>query len=201
MEKWVTYQQGGEMFGMSAEAFRQRARRERWRTQPANDGKTLVLLPGDAAVRPRVRTPVQEGSKPGQTPAQTTEYTWTINGLAALLKEQHQEREKLHIEWRAERERADGLQTELVAEKEAKARAEGRAEAEHEAFGQADERANTLQAQLHQAQQQVRELLERKPSPEEAEAILQAQGRLILALPRWLWRYSSAHRRERLNDG
>ena len=194
MEQWVTYQQGGEMFGMSAEAFRQRARRERWRTQPANDGKTLVLLPDDAAVRPRVRTPVQEGPKPGPTPAQTAEYAWMINSLAALLKEQHQEREKLHTEWRAERERADVLQTAVVAEKEARALAEGRAEAEHEAFVRADERANTLQTQLHQAQQQVRELLERKPTPEEAEAILRTQGRLVLALPRWFRRYSSAHR-------
>ena len=194
MEKWVTYQQGGEMFGMSVEAFRQRTRRERWRTQPANDGKTLVLLPDDATVRPRARAAVQEGSKPGQTPAQATEQTWAVNGLAALLKEQHQERERLHTDWRAERERADGSQAELVAEREARARAEGRAEAEHEASVRADERANTLQAQLHQAQQQVRELLERKPTPEEAEAILRTQGRLILALPRWFRRYSSAHR-------
>jgi hypothetical protein len=86
------------------------------------------------------------------------------------------------------------LQAELAAEREARARAEGRAEAEHEASVRADERANTLQAQLHQAQQQVRELLERKPTPEEAEAILRTQGRLILALPRWFRRYSSAHR-------
>ena len=194
MEQWVTYQQGGEMFGMTAEAFRQRARRERWRTQLANDGKTLVLLPDGAAVRPRVRTGAQEGSRYGQPPAQTAEHTRTISDLAALLTEQHRERERLDAQWRAERERADVLQTALVAEKEARARAEGRAEAEHEAFVRADERANTLQTQLHQAQQQVRELLERKPTQEEAEAALRTQGRLILALPRWLWRYSSAHR-------
>jgi hypothetical protein len=188
MEQWVTYQQGGEMFGMTAEAFRQRARRERWRTQPANDGKTLVLLPDGAAVRPRVRTGAQEGSRYGQPPAQTAEHTRTISDLAALLTEQHRERERLDGQRRAERVRAEGLHAALAAEREARARADGRADTAHEALVQADERANTLQAQLHEAQQQVRELLDRKPTLEEAEAVVRAQGRLILALPRWLRR-------------
>jgi hypothetical protein len=47
---WLTYAQAGERFGMSPEAARQRARRMRWRTQPGNDGPTLVLVPDSTAV-------------------------------------------------------------------------------------------------------------------------------------------------------
>ncbi len=59
-EQWLTYQQAGALLGMTAEAARQRARRLKWRTQPGNDGKALVLVPPDqSGVRPRVRPAVQ----------------------------------------------------------------------------------------------------------------------------------------------
>jgi hypothetical protein len=75
MDRWLTHQQGDELFGMSAEAFRQSARREGWRTQPGNEGRTLVLVPDGTAVRPRVRPPGQPVAQtpeqsPGQTPVQ-----------------------------------------------------------------------------------------------------------------------------------
>lgn len=157
MDKWLTYQQGGELFGMSAEAFRQRARREGWRTQPGNDGRTLVLVPDGAAVRPRVRPTEQSVAQtpehlPGQTPVQpavqTPEHASTISGLAVLLTEQHKERERLETDLRTEREAREQVQAELVAEKEARAKAEGVAEAEHQALVRADERANKAEAAL-----------------------------------------------------
>ena len=51
MPDWLTYAQAGERFGVSAEAVRLRARRLGWRTQPCNDGRTLVLVPEDADVQ------------------------------------------------------------------------------------------------------------------------------------------------------
>jgi hypothetical protein len=71
-ERWLTYQQAGEVLGMSPEAARQRARRLKWRTQPGNDGRTLVLLPEALDIRPRVRPP---GRTAGQPPVQTPEQT------------------------------------------------------------------------------------------------------------------------------
>jgi hypothetical protein len=61
-ERWLTYQQAGDALGMTAEAARQRARRLGWRTQPGNEGRTLVLVPDGVEVRPRrpaVQPPVQ----------------------------------------------------------------------------------------------------------------------------------------------
>lgn len=52
-ERWLTDQQAGGALGMTAEAVRQRARRLGWRTQPGNEGKALVLVPGGVEVRPR----------------------------------------------------------------------------------------------------------------------------------------------------
>ena len=73
-EQWLTYQQAGELLGMSSEAARQRARRLGWRHQPGNDGRTLILVPDQPDVPPRVRpgaqTPVQTGV---QTPGQAAE--------------------------------------------------------------------------------------------------------------------------------
>ena len=55
--EWLTYAQAGERFGLSADAVRMRVHRLGWRTQPGNDGRTLVLVPEDAAVQPRRRSP------------------------------------------------------------------------------------------------------------------------------------------------
>src|SRR4051794_22797972 len=82
-ERWLTYQQMGELFGMSPEAARQRARRLGWRTQPGNDGRTLVLVPPETDVQPRSRPAVQT---PDQTPGQPVEQTGDGNALAELLR-------------------------------------------------------------------------------------------------------------------
>lgn len=56
MSEWLTWQQAGERFGLSPDAVRMRARRLGWRTQPGNDGRTLVMVPDDADVHPRERS-------------------------------------------------------------------------------------------------------------------------------------------------
>jgi len=61
---WLTWQQAGGRFGLSPDAVRMRARRLGWRTQPGNEGRTLVEIPDDAEVKPpeRARERSTEGS-------------------------------------------------------------------------------------------------------------------------------------------
>jgi len=59
-EVWLTYAQAGERFGLTSDAMRMRARRLGWRSQPGNDGRTLILVPDDTTIEPRARSP--EGS-------------------------------------------------------------------------------------------------------------------------------------------
>jgi hypothetical protein len=117
-ERWLTYQQAGEALGMSAEAVRQRARRLGWRTQPGNEGRTLVLLPDGTAVRPRVRlivqTPEQAVQTAGQPPVQPAVQTGDANGLAEVLRGQLER----------ERERADKAEGQAAAERARAERAE-----------------------------------------------------------------------------
>jgi hypothetical protein len=54
--RWLTYEQAGELLGIPPEAARHRDRRQRWRTQRGNDGRTLVLVPEEAEA---VRTPMR----------------------------------------------------------------------------------------------------------------------------------------------
>jgi hypothetical protein len=69
-----------------------RARRLGWRTQPGNDGRTLVLVPDDDAPRPRPRPPGQPPVRPpgqpgGQPPAQPVELT-ALRAAVGTIKEQ-----------------------------------------------------------------------------------------------------------------
>ena len=82
MPEWLTYAQAGERFGMSADAVRMRAHRLGWRMQPGNDGRTLILVPDDAAIEPRTRQPAQSAARSDErSPAQDAE----IARLMALL--------------------------------------------------------------------------------------------------------------------
>jgi hypothetical protein len=67
--EWLTYAQAGEKFGLSPEAIRLRARRFGWRTQPGNDGRTLVIVPEDADVQRRLRP---TGVLPSSAPTKRT---------------------------------------------------------------------------------------------------------------------------------
>jgi hypothetical protein len=102
-EQWLTYEAAGRQLGMSAEAIRHRARRLGWRTQPGNDGRTLVLVPDETGVRPRVRPPVQA---PVQPPVHTAGHP---GELAAALREQIAalQEQLAKAEAQADRERQD----------------------------------------------------------------------------------------------
>src|ERR1700704_2492910 len=67
---WLTFQQAGERLDLSAEAVRSTARRASWRTQPGNDGRTLVLVPDDVLEEPR--PPGRPGERPGGRPPEQT---------------------------------------------------------------------------------------------------------------------------------
>lgn len=93
-ELWLTYQEAAEKFGISSEAVRQRARRFRWRTQPGNDGKVKVLVPGDFAVqsrkRPTVRPDVQTGGQPPDNEA--------LSGLFTFFRAEIDQVQRRHAE-------------------------------------------------------------------------------------------------------
>jgi hypothetical protein len=157
--EWETYAAAAERLNTSTEAIRLRARRLRWRTQRSNTGRTLVMVPDDAAV------PARPSVQPdGQPPDQPTEHNRTISTLTALFTEQHQEGERLQGDLRTEREARERLQAEVIEAGEARARAEG----ELTAWRERAERAEAAAEQLRQA-----------------EAEWQALGRLKRALRAW----------------
>src|SRR5690348_15054496 len=71
VSEWLTYAQAGARFGLTPDAMRMRARRLGWRSQPGNDGKTLIMVPDDAALQPRERA--DEGSAE-RAPEQTAPF-------------------------------------------------------------------------------------------------------------------------------
>ncbi len=86
MPEWLTYAQAGERFGMSADAVRMRAHRLGWRMQPGNDGRTLILIPDDAAIEPRTRPPAQSAARSDErSPAQDAEIARLMTLLTALM--------------------------------------------------------------------------------------------------------------------
>jgi flagellar biosynthesis/type III secretory pathway protein FliH len=80
---WLTYQQAGELLGISAEAARQRAHRQDWpRRRDGNrpNDPMRVQVPDDELLR--------TDSKPAQTTVQTPEQPYVPNGLEAELRRQ-----------------------------------------------------------------------------------------------------------------
>lgn len=56
-DRWLTYEEAGQLFGLSAEAIRKRSRRLGWKVQPPNDsqGKARILVPDSASLHPAAR--------------------------------------------------------------------------------------------------------------------------------------------------
>ena len=66
---WLSYAQAGDLLGLSPEAVRHRARRNSWRTQPGNDGRTLVMIPDEDVAVASSRPPVHTADRaPVRTP-------------------------------------------------------------------------------------------------------------------------------------
>lgn len=186
-ERWLTYQQTGELLGISAEAARQRARRLKWRSQPGNEGRALVLVPDNAEAALRVRPAVQPAGQPAvqpsvqppiqtadQPPVQTAVQTGEQKALADLLREQLE-----HERSRADRAEAlaDQRARDLAIMAERAGRAEGEVEglklgADHQHVELAQMRREVAEAHNRAvtAEQQVIEATERQEGAEEALA-------------------------------
>jgi hypothetical protein len=112
---WMTYAEIGKRFGLGAEAARTRVRRLCWRTQPGNDGRTLVLVPDDADLRPGGDRAARPGDDRESDRPVTGPMTGLLTGaLAALEDAVAALRDQLDVAnaraERAEADRADGRQ-------------------------------------------------------------------------------------------
>jgi hypothetical protein len=117
-DQWLTYTAAAQLLGISVEGVRARARRERWRRQPGNDGKTLVAIPDDTV---RVPPGNQAGSEPGSRPvtrrvAADRIDVWRnrVSELEARATELRADLERERAERIEERARADRLAGEVA---------------------------------------------------------------------------------------
>lgn len=118
-DTWMSYPAAAAALGMTPESVRQRARREHWRKQLANDGKALILVPDDARVPPGDTGGDTLGETPAPRPrprpepdtaalqARLVEIEARANELRADLEHERQERLK-------ERDRAERLVGEVA---------------------------------------------------------------------------------------
>ncbi len=131
-EQWLTYQQAGELLGVSAEAIRRHAARHRWRRQRGNDGRALVLVTEREAGQVRARPGGHQPGRPGghlsgRPPGQAGEVATVADMMAALVADRRAAEAKV-----AEvRQEADQL-------RERAARAEGELDGLREAMRRAD---------------------------------------------------------------
>jgi hypothetical protein len=84
---WLTYAEIGKRFGLGTEAARTRVRRLGWRTQPGNDGRTLVLVPEDVDLRPAGDRPVRPDKDRGLDRPVTEAMTDLLDGALASLED------------------------------------------------------------------------------------------------------------------
>jgi hypothetical protein len=155
-KEWLTWQQAGQRFGLSPDAVRMRARRLGWRTQPNNEGRTLVLVPADAEVRPRERAPEYMES---HSPERSGEQSIAIMRLTTLLEAANGRAERAetrveHAEQRADRaeKRADAADTDRRS-------AEARADQAEQAIIGERSRADALRDQLDTTQNELQQAL------------------------------------------
>jgi chromosome segregation ATPase len=144
MPEWLTYAQAGSRFGTSAEAIRLRARRFGWRTQPGNDGRTLVQVPDDVTVQPPSRP---DGQPPGRTPGQSAEIARLTAQLTAA-DERADRADKLAYQAEQRADRAKNLADAANIDRRAADARAGAAEADRRA---ADARADAAAVRADEA--------------------------------------------------
>jgi chromosome segregation ATPase len=139
-EQWLTYQQLGELLGMSPHAARQRAARLKWRKQPGNDGKALVLVPDGeiATLRPRAKPAQAPSQTPDQVPKQASDGKALADAVAAFREVE----ERL----RAERDAALAAAAAVPELRQQLGRAEGEAIALREAMAREVRRLEEAEA-------------------------------------------------------
>jgi hypothetical protein len=115
MQDWLTYDEAAERLGVSAEAIRCRAKRQRWRRTRGNDGRARIQLPDDLhdLVTDRA-TPGRPGELTGQMTAPVT--TPVDERLIAALEAHIQ---TLQAELAHARAETESVRAELTAEREA----------------------------------------------------------------------------------
>jgi hypothetical protein len=197
--EWLTYAQAGEKYGLSPEAVRLRARRFGWRTQPGNDGRTLVMVPEDAAVRPRPRPPVR-------SPEQPPDHVDEIARLTARTERAESDRRAAEQRANEANRRADAADSDrreavaLVQKSVAMLTDErGRADRAEAAITGERQRADALrdrlvgtqaeltlaQAAAERARVDVQEAQRRAEALEQAEDARQARGRWARLRAAW----------------
>jgi hypothetical protein len=192
---WLTFQQVGELLGLSAEAARSRARRAGWRTQPGNDGRTLVLVPDDIAAEPR--PPGRPGDRPGgRPPEQTAEIVRLTEALAMALGqlgEALQRADAADADRRAAGVMIDGFAARVDRAEEAMAAERARAERAEAGRDGERARADTLRDRLDVLQAEIAAAqADARAAQDAAETLRQAdaarRGRGVLARLRDAWR-------------
>jgi hypothetical protein len=102
---WTTYNEAAARLGVTPEAVRRRAIRNKWARMPGNDGKTRVMVPDELHPPRTPHVPPHVTSDTSALVSALREHNATLKGDVELLKGQLV----------TERERADRATTELVA--------------------------------------------------------------------------------------
>jgi hypothetical protein len=175
-EVWLTYAQAGERFGLTSDAIRMRARRRGWRSQPGNEGRTLILVPDDTTIEPRSRS--LEGS-PKRTAEQSEIVERFLDRIeAADARAATSEHRAEQAERRAERFETRAEHAEQRADAE-RARADQLRETLDITAGELAaterrlrEKLDLAEAILGIAQRQAREAEQERDRAEDAVAVL-----------------------------
>ena len=105
---WTTYNEAAARLGVTPEAVRRRAIRDKWARMPGNDGKTRVMVPNEA--------------RPPSTPHVTPDTSALVSSLEAHIATLKTEIERLTAELAGERVGRQGeverLNGQLVTERE-----------------------------------------------------------------------------------
>jgi len=175
-EVWLTYAQAGERFGLTSDAMRMRARRLGWRSQPGNDGRTLILVPDDATIEPRARSP--EGSLTRAT-ERTAEQSEVIERFLdrieaadarAVRAEHRAEQSEQRVE-RAE-QRTEQAEQRADAERTRADQMRERLEMAHGVLTTTEKRANQLRDSLDTTETLLRIAERRAREAEDAASVL-----------------------------
>src|SRR4051812_46603286 len=97
-DRWATYEEAGEAFGLSADAMRKRARRLGWRVTAGNDGKARVLIPDGAGLSPDGRSGRPAGRPDGRADDLPAELRRRAEAGEARAERAEDERDSLATE-------------------------------------------------------------------------------------------------------
>jgi hypothetical protein len=196
-EEWLTWQQAGERFGLSPDAVRMRARRLGWRTQPNNEGRTLVLVPADAEVRPRERASEHMRA---HSPERSREQSVEIMRLTTLLEAADSRAKRAETRVEQAEKRADRAEKRADAADTDRRSAEARADRAEQAVAGERSRADALRDQLdatqselqrahdaaEQSRQYAKEAEDGLQALRQAEEARKARGRWTRLMAAWL---------------